>query len=89
MVRTPNLGVHVHCCTMGSDWERRHLLFRDWLRHDQTDRVAYGELKKELARRNWSDMNAYAEAKGLLIGEITARAEKWAAASNWSVEPHF
>jgi GrpB-like predicted nucleotidyltransferase (UPF0157 family) len=85
MVRTPDLGVHVHCCTMGSDWERRHLLFRDWLRNDPKDRVAYGELKNELARRAWLDMNVYAEAKSSLIREITARAEKWAAASNWSV----
>lgn len=85
MVRTPHLGVHVHCCSMGSDWESRHLLFRDWLRCDQTDRVAYAELKRQLARRDWSDMNAYAEAKGALIREITARAEKWAADANWSV----
>lgn len=90
MLRTPNFGLHVHCCTIGSDWERRHLLFRDWLRNDQTDRAVYGELKKELARRDWSDMNSYAEAKSSLIREITARAEKWAAASNWSVgvQPH-
>lgn len=85
MMRTPNLGVHVHCCTTGSDWERRHLLFRDWLRYDQADRVAYGDLKKELARQDWTDMNAYAEAKSVCINEITARADKWAADSSWSM----
>lgn len=84
MFRTANLGVHVHCCTTGSDWERRHLLFRDWLRHDQADRAAYGELKNELAKRDWPDMNAYAKAKSALISEITGRAEKWAADSSWS-----
>jgi hypothetical protein len=47
--------------------------------------VAYSELKNELARRDWSDMNAYADAKSSLIREIIARAEKWAVASNWSV----
>ncbi|MCX5045513.1 GrpB family protein [Aldersonia sp. NBC_00410] len=26
MVRTSELDVHVHVCTVGSDWERRHLL---------------------------------------------------------------
>jgi GrpB-like predicted nucleotidyltransferase (UPF0157 family) len=83
VVRTANLGVHVHCCTTGSGWERRHLLFRDWLRYDQADRVAYGELKKALARQDWPDMNAYAEAKSALIKEITARAERWAADSSW------
>ncbi|WP_458316187.1 GrpB family protein [Mycolicibacterium brisbanense] len=52
MVRTADRGVHVHCCNTGSDWERRHLLFRDWLRCDQADRAAYGELKIELAKRD-------------------------------------
>lgn len=85
MVRTADLGVHVHCCTTGSGWERRHLLFRDWLRYDQADRVAYGELKKELAQQDWPDMNAYAEAKSARIKEITARAERWAADLTWSV----
>jgi GrpB-like predicted nucleotidyltransferase (UPF0157 family) len=85
MVRTPNLGVHVHCCTTGSGWERRHLLFRDWLRYNQADREAYGELKKKLASQDWPDMNAYAQAKSVCITEITARAEKWAADSGWSM----
>ena len=77
--------MHVHCCTAGSGWEWRHLLFRDWLRRDESDRVAYGELKKQLAQRDWSDMNAYAAAKGALITEIGARAARWAADSDWTV----
>ncbi|MDV7133670.1 GrpB family protein [Williamsia muralis] len=84
MVRTLNLDVHVHICRTGSEWERRHLLFRDWLRHDPRDRNAYGELKQSLAQRDWQDMNAYASAKGPLIEEITERAEKWAAQGEWS-----
>jgi GrpB-like predicted nucleotidyltransferase (UPF0157 family) len=84
MVRTADLGVHVHCCTAGSGWEQRHLLFRDWLRRDEADRVAYGELKKALAQQDWPDMNAYAAAKSALIKEITAPAERWAADSNWA-----
>jgi GrpB-like predicted nucleotidyltransferase (UPF0157 family) len=81
MVRTPALDVHVHVCTAGSDWERRHRLFRDWLRHDEADRNAYAALKVGLAGREWPDMNDYAQAKGPLIAEITARAEAWAAQS--------
>ena len=50
MVRTPDLGVHVHVCTAGSDWERRPLLFRDWLRYDQSDRAAYNSLKNRGTR---------------------------------------
>ncbi|MFI7002348.1 GrpB family protein [Nocardia sp. NPDC050175] len=83
MVRTPERDVHVHICTVGSEWERRHLLFRDWLRHDARDRAAYGQLKQQLAQRDWFDMNAYADAKGPLIIEITARAEAWAQSIGW------
>lgn len=79
MVRTPELDVHVHVCAEGSDWERRLLLFRDRLRADEADREAYAALKRGLAGREWPDMNLYAEAKGPLIAEITARAEEWAA----------
>jgi len=83
MFRTPDLDVHVHVCAQGSQWERRHLLFRDWLRHNERDRAAYGQLKTDLARREWSDMNAYAAAKGPLIAAITERAERWAGAGGW------
>jgi GrpB-like predicted nucleotidyltransferase (UPF0157 family) len=84
MLRTRDLGIHVHVCTAGSDWERRHLLFRDWLRRDQRDRDAYGRLKERLARRDWPDVNAYADAKGPLIAEITERAEAWARRTGWA-----
>lgn len=84
MVRTPELDVHVHISTVGSDWERRHLLFRDWLRHDHRDRDAYEQLKRKLAQRDWADMNEYADAKGPLIAEITDHAEKWALTCGWT-----
>ncbi len=86
MVRTPELDVHVHVCSAGSEWERRHVLFRDWLRHDAADREAYVRLKRELARRDWADMNEYADAKSALVTEIMARAEAWALASGWALE---
>jgi GrpB-like predicted nucleotidyltransferase (UPF0157 family) len=73
----------VHVCAKGGEWERRHLLFRDWLRHNERDREAYGRLKNDLARREWTGMNAYAAAKGPLIAEITERAEEWARSGGW------
>ena len=45
MFRTPELDVHIHVCDAGSDWERRHLLLRDWLRESADDREAYAALK--------------------------------------------
>ena len=84
MVRTPELDVHVHICGAGSQWERRHLLFRDWLRHNIQDRETYGTLKAALAQREWADMNLYAAATGPLIAAITGRAEQWATSSGWN-----
>jgi GrpB-like predicted nucleotidyltransferase (UPF0157 family) len=84
MLRTPQLDVHVHVCSVGSDWERRHLLFRDWLRRNADDRERYAATKRELARRQWPDMNAYADAKGAIIEQITDRAERWAALTRWT-----
>lgn len=86
MVRTRELDVQVHVCSAGSEWERRHLLFRDWLRHDAADREAYARLKWELASRDWDDMNQYADAKSALVAQITVRAEAWALANGWAVE---
>ena len=84
MVRTPGRDVHVHVCERGGSWERRHLLFREWLRRDRDDRAAYTALKRDLAQRDWPDMNAYADAKAPLIGQITARAERWARTTAWT-----
>ncbi|WP_039816497.1 GrpB family protein, partial [Nocardia otitidiscaviarum] len=84
MVRTPQRDVHVHICTVGSEWERRHLLFRDWLRHDSSDRATYEKFKRLLAQRDWADMNGYADAKGPLIAKITLRAEAWAQSVSWT-----
>lgn len=84
MLRTADLGVHVHVCAAGGPWERRHLLFRDRLRADAADRARYAAVKRALAQREWTDMNAYAEAKSDVIAQITARAEAWARSSGWS-----
>ena len=74
MFRTPERDVHVHVFAEASDEVDRHLVFRDRLRSDATDREAYEALKRELATRKWSDMNHYANAKSDLIGQITDRA---------------
>ncbi len=86
MLRTPQLDVQVHVCAAGSDWERRHLLFRDWLRTSEEDRRLYARLKSSLAETDWSTMNHYADAKSAVIHEITGRAEEWAIATQWNVD---
>lgn len=75
MVRTPELDVHVHICPLGSDWEQRHLVFRNWLRGHPDDRQRYEDVKRSLAGRVWSDMNDYADAKSDVIADIMSRAQ--------------
>ena len=74
MLRTPGLDVHLHICTIGSDWEQRHLVFRDWLRTHPDDRQRYEDVKRELAQREWDDMNDYADAKTEVVADIMQRA---------------
>ncbi len=74
MVRTPERDVHLHVVGQDSEWLCRHLAFRDRLRADAADRAAYAALKRQLVARDLPSMDAYADAKGPLIGEILARA---------------
>ena len=73
MFRTPERDVHVHVWPSGHADIAAQLAFRDRLRASPEDRAAYESLKRELASRDWSDMNHYADAKGPLIREILAR----------------
>jgi GrpB-like predicted nucleotidyltransferase (UPF0157 family) len=84
MVRTPGRDVHVHVFPAGSEDERLHLLFVEWLRHDREDREKYEALKRELIAKDWDDMNQYAQAKSQLVHEILERAEAWAAETGWT-----
>lgn len=73
MFRTPARDVHVHVWGTGDREVERLLSFRDRLRTSAPDREEYERLKRALARREWRDMNEYAEAKGPLVEEILSR----------------
>ena len=53
----------MHVCEAGSDWERRHLAFRDVLRADPAVAQEYAALKRDLAMRHGNDVESYADAK--------------------------
>jgi GrpB-like predicted nucleotidyltransferase (UPF0157 family) len=75
--------VHVHVCSLGGEWERHHLLFRDYLRANAAAREAY-VISKELAANRWSDDRiAYTEAKDDQIRELMSAAEVWARRTGW------
>jgi GrpB-like predicted nucleotidyltransferase (UPF0157 family) len=69
--------VQVHVTRAGSDWQRSHLLFRDFLRSDAATREAYGSLKTELAWRYREDRIAYNEAKTNFILDTMERVREW------------
>lgn len=74
MVRTPQRDVHVHLLEANDPAAADYLLLRDQLRADAQDRDLYERVKRDLLQRDWSDMNAYAEAKTKVIEGIKARA---------------
>lgn len=74
MVRTPERDTHVHVLEANDPAAFDYLLLRDRLRTDAQDRAAYERTKRDLVLRDWSDMNAYADAKTDIIEGIKARA---------------
>jgi len=71
--------VHVHVCAVGSRWERRHLLFRDYLRATTEARAAYAEVKFVASLLWRGDRMGYNAAKTRVILDIMEKAETWAA----------
>jgi GrpB-like predicted nucleotidyltransferase (UPF0157 family) len=72
MLRTPERDVHVHVYSAGCAEIERNLTFRDRLRRHAEDRIRYERTKRELATREWGDMNEYAAAKTEVVESIIA-----------------
>jgi len=65
---------HIHMVAIGSEFWNRHLAFRNYLRSHDEAAAQYAALKRELAQREWDDMNDYADAKTTFIRSIEAKA---------------
>jgi GrpB-like predicted nucleotidyltransferase (UPF0157 family) len=65
--------VHIHLCEAGSEWERRHLAFRDELRRDPGAATEYAALKRRLAVEHPRDIFSYIDGKTAFIRSIEAR----------------
>jgi GrpB-like predicted nucleotidyltransferase (UPF0157 family) len=74
MFNGPEIDVNLHVYTIGSAEIERCLLFRDWLRTNTADRGLYAQTKRELAARQWTYVQNYADAKSPVIEAIIARA---------------
>lgn len=65
---------NLHVCRAGSEWEHRHIAFRDYLRTNPSAAQRYETFKRELAPK-FSDTLEYADAKEDFIREIEREAE--------------
>jgi GrpB-like predicted nucleotidyltransferase (UPF0157 family) len=74
MLRTPGRTAHLHFFEPGHEAIAAYLDLRERLRSDAGDRDLYAATKRDLATREWGDMNEYADAKSEVIAEILGRA---------------
>lgn len=75
MFRTPERDVHIHIYSTVCPEIGWNLAFRDRLRRNRDDERRYEQVKRELAERDWPDMNAYAQAKTEVIESIIAASQ--------------
>ena len=66
---------HIHSVEINSEFWKRHLLFRDYLRLHDDVRDKYFELKKRLSGTDWEDRMGYTDAKTDFIRKIEKEAE--------------
>ena len=63
--------VNIHVCEVGSAWEERHLLFREYLRTNSEKAAEYQLLKVRLSSEH-DDVESYTEAKSDFIAKAIA-----------------
>ncbi|GAB2958964.1 GrpB family protein [Saccharothrix stipae] len=74
MFKGPDTNVNLHVFTAGEPEVGRMLAFRDRLRASVADRELYERVKRELAAREWTYVQQYADAKAAVVAEILGRA---------------
>ena len=74
MFKGRGANINLHCLSEGCVEIGRMLLFRDWLRANEQDRLIYEKTKRELACKQWNEIQHYADAKTAVITQILKRA---------------
>jgi GrpB-like predicted nucleotidyltransferase (UPF0157 family) len=72
LFKDPDWTVNLHVFSAGCLEIDRMLTFRDRLRADDADRLRYETAKQDLAARDWTYVQGYADAKGDVIESILA-----------------
>jgi GrpB-like predicted nucleotidyltransferase (UPF0157 family) len=75
----PDTNINLHVYSPGCPEIERYLLFRERLRGHPEDRAHYQQAKRELAERDWTYVQEYADAKTEVVEGIIARAREDAA----------
>jgi GrpB-like predicted nucleotidyltransferase (UPF0157 family) len=70
----PDINVNLHVFSPGCAEVERMLLFRDTLRSNDAERIAYEQTKRALAAQTWRYVQNYADAKTEVVEAIIARA---------------
>lgn len=68
---------HLYLTIAGSNFWKRHLIFRNYLRNHKPARIKYAKLKLELSRKDWKSISDYHQSKTLLIRELEKEAVLW------------
>lgn len=68
-----NDDVNLHVFSDGTEEIDRMIRFRNRLRANESDRLRYESVKRELAERAWSSVQDYADAKSDVIEDILRR----------------
>lgn len=74
LFKGPDTDINLHVFSSGSPEIERMLAFRDRLRADDDERRLYETVKRELAARDWTYVQHYADAKGQVVEAIIQRA---------------
>lgn len=78
LLKSSDIKANLHVFSDGCEEIERMLLFRDWLRTHEDDRLLYEETKRELAAHTWKSTQNYADAKSKVVQEILERAHNTA-----------
>jgi GrpB-like predicted nucleotidyltransferase (UPF0157 family) len=73
LLKGPDTDINLHVHRPGSPEVDRMTGFRDHLRADPADRALYERAKRELAARDWTYTQQYADAKSDVVEEILLR----------------
>ncbi|HEV8425178.1 MAG TPA: GrpB family protein [Actinomycetes bacterium] len=78
VLKGPDTNVNLHVYSPDCPEIERYLIFLDRLRSDPVDREHYQRVKRELAQRDWTYVQQYADAKTEVVEEIVLRARSLA-----------